>query len=483
VTSLLPNEWVLTVGSPVKFLVNVKIVGKDIKSLKEGKLKFVVNGEKKDLREFDGSKDSYTFEFDYLFAYKGEYLVEVEAEGDAHLIDNSRLYLCNIPEDHQVLIIDETATSPMEQSRKLQLAIAPPNAPGQPKYSRFSTKVINPNNINYENLSNFSAIFVSGFSGMTEVISKKLENYVLDGGAVCFFVGPNISSYEYNNFLYKDGKGLLPRKLGGKKATPNAGGAFPIFKGSDHPANAELATLYKEEKTEGNKDANFNEFYEFAGDENKTDSVLKLSNGAQAILEKTLGKGRCILVNSSIGLEWTTMPFTTEYPVMMQELLRFIIGNPDKAVNLNSGDTMIQSVYVTNQHLLLKYPNGKKVRLTPTEGEDKNSLKVRFDRTNQQGVYTFDVMDGVVKRNRFVVNADALEGDLERYSESDIKGMLGNSGWGWIPSTISLEDFVGKLNSVTEMAMPILWLIALVILVESILAAKFGSRRRGATQK
>lgn len=482
VSSLLPNEWVLTAGSSVKFIANVKIVGTDIKSLKKGTLAFIINGEKKDLKEFDGSKDSYSFEFDFTFAYKGEYLIEVLAEGDEHAIDNQRLYLCNIPEDHQVLILDETATSPMEQSRKLQLAIAPPNQPGQPKYSRFSTKVVNPTNINYENLSNYSAVFVAGFSGMNEVISKKLENYVRDGGAVAFFVGPNISSYEYNTFLYKEGKGLLPRKLDKKKSS-GGGDSFAIFKGNDHLANTELSTLYKESKTEGNKDVNFIEFYEFTGDENATDSVLKLSNGGQAILEKTLGKGRCILVNTTIGLEWTTMPFTVEYPVMMQELLRFIIGNPDKSVNLITGDALVQNVYVSNQHLLLKTPNGKKARLTPTENEDKSGLKVRFDRTNQQGLYAFDVMDGVLKRTKFIVNADAAEGDLERLQESDVKGIFGGSDWRMIPPSISLEDFVSKLNSVTEMAMPILWMIAAVILIESFLAAKFGRRRRGAPQK
>ncbi len=482
VTSLLPNEWVLTVGSPVKFVANVKLIGTDVKSLKNGSISFIVNGEKKDLREFDGSKENYTFEFDYLFAYKGEYLVEVLAEGDEHAIDNQRLYLCNIPEDHQVLIMDETATAPLELSRKLQLAIAPPNQPGQPKYSRFSTKVVNPNNLNYESLSNYSAIFVAGFSGMNEPISKKLENYVRDGGAVCFFVGPNISSYEYNNFLYKEGAGMLPRKLGAKKAS-TAGDGFPVFKGNDHPANAELANQYKEIKEEGNKDFSFNEFFEFAGDDNATDSVLKLKNGGQAILEKTLGKGRCIIVNSSIGLEWSTMPFTTEYPIMMQELLRFIIGNPDKSVNLVTGDTLIQNVYVSSQHLLLKTPNGKKVRLTPKEGEEKNTMKVSFDRTNQQGLYTFDVMDGVVKRPRFVVNADAAEGNLQRIFESDLKDTMGGSGFRFIPSNISLEDFVSKLNSVTELAIPILWAIAAAILMESFLAAKFGRRRRGAPQK
>mgnify|MGYP006052754237 FL=1 len=317
---------------------------------------------------------------------------------------------------------------------------------------------------------------------MNEEVSKKLENYVRDGGAVCFFVGPNISSYEYNNFLYKEGKGLLPRKLDKKKSAAG-GDSFPDFKGNVHPAIAELTPQYKDSKTVGNKDVNFNEFYDFSGDENATDSILKLSNGGQAILEKTLGKGRCILVNSTIGLEWTTMPFTTEYPVMMQELLRFIIGNPDKAVNLITGDSFIQNVYVSNQHLLLKTPNGKKVRLTPAEGEDKNSLKVRFDRTNQQGLYTFDVMDGVLKRPRFIVNADADEGDLERYSDANIKSTFGGGNYRLIPPNISLEDFVSKLNSVTEMAMPILWAIAAAILAESFLAAKFGRRRRGATQK
>ena len=73
---------------------------------------------------------------------------------------------------------------------------------------------------------------------------------------------------------------------------------------------------------------------------------------------------------------------------------------------------------------------------------------------------------------------------LKRLKESDVKGVMGGHDyWKWIPPETSLEDFVSKLNSVTEMAMPILWMIAIVLLVESYLAAKFGRRRRGAPVK
>ncbi len=471
VESLSPTEWVLTAGNPVKFLVNIKTVGK-APSGKKGNVSFLVNDEKKDFREFDLDKEQYSFSFDYQFGGAGEYLIQILAEGDEHAIDNERFFLCNIPEDHNILILDDSAEfeNQVNISYFLQLAISPPDTPGTPKNSRFKPKTVNPAKIVYENLSKFSAIMIRSTTNLSEPMAKKIENYVSDGGAVCFFAGKEINAFEYNRFFYKDGSGLLPRKLGPKKSDNPA--PYPMLSEGMHPALAELVSR------KDIKDAGFTEYLTFEG-EGLNDVVMKLSNGVPAILEKTYGKGKSLFINTSIEPSWSFLSLTAEYPILIQEILRYIIGSPDAVVNLSTGETHSQSVYVSNQKLLLRYPNGMRASLTPQEGEDKSSLRVRFDRTNQQGVYRFDVPDGVLARNRFIVNADAEEGDLSRYSQSDLQGSLGGTSWKWIKTSESLEDFVSKLNSVTELTDGVLWLLVLSILMESFLAAKFGKRRGG----
>ncbi|PCJ61833.1 MAG: hypothetical protein COA79_05935 [Planctomycetota bacterium] len=476
VESIQPSEYVLTVGQKVTFIVNVKIVGKAPKDMK-GQISFLVNKEKKLLREFDGSKDNWAFSFDYSFPSKGEFLVEVIAEGDDHAVDNQRMFLCNVPEDHQVLILDQNAgldektISPATSF--LKIAIKPNQTPGVEKNSRFKAKVIHPDRLSYENIANYSAIIVRGMSGITEGLGKKLEKYVKDGGGICFFTGPETNVYEYNKFFYKGGEGMLPRKLDKKKADPSADAPYPLFGESKHAAFSELS------ERKGTKDAAFVERFDFDKTEGAADVVLSLSDGTPAILEKKYGKGRSILINTSVGTNWSNISLVTEYPIMIQELLRYIVGQPDQASNLVTGEILKQDVYVSNQQLLLRYPDGKKVRLNPSEGEEKGSLIVRFDRTNQQGLYKFDVLEGVLKKSRFIVNTNADEGDLSRMSEGDVKDALSGSSYRWIPPDISLEEFVSKLNSVTELAAFFLWLLIIFIVAESFLAAKYGRRRGG----
>jgi hypothetical protein len=210
-------------------------------------------------------------------------------------------------------------------------------------------------------------------------------------------------------------------------------------------------------------------------------TVAVLSDGAPAILEKTVGRGRVLLANTTAGVEWTFLPATVEFPIMVQELLRYAIGNPDAAVNLNVGDRFEAPVFVSTQHLLLRCPDGRKERLTPRKRDERASMwTVEFSGTRQQGVYEFmDVSPEVLPRRRFVVNQKPEEGDLSRLSRGDFEQAFGSGGWRWIGQETPVEEFVAKLHSVTELAPAVLGILIAVLAIESYLAARFGRRRGG----
>jgi hypothetical protein len=62
-------------------------------------------------------------------------------------------------------------------------------------------------------LMKYPTIFVANLRELTTKQLANLENYVREGGGVCFFMGPLVNAEYYKKSLYKDGQGLLPVPL------------------------------------------------------------------------------------------------------------------------------------------------------------------------------------------------------------------------------------------------------------------------------
>ncbi len=479
-TDLRPDEWLMSTGMPVTFRATVEAWNPPQDA--HATVTFLVSGVKKDVREVHPGDQSVTVTFEHRFSQPGEYLVEAVLEGDEHRVDNRRTYLCTVPESVPVLVLDETAVGasraadePVGETAYLARALAPPTHPGMERVSRFSVKVIQPAQIDYENVEKYAAVVLSDLSALSEPLAAKLEGYVADGGAVWLFLGPRVNLYQYNKFLLKDGKGLLPCRLvsagGEAKAGPGKAPAQLRFGDSLHPALAQLAGA-------GNSDAPVLQWMKL---EPQTDArtVLRLSTGAPAMIERDFGRGKVLLCNFTAGVGWTYLPATPAFPILVQELMRHLAGNVDAGVNLNVGDRFQQPTFISTQHLLLRHPDGHKERLTPHQRPDrKDSWVVSFDGTRQQGVYEFvDAPPEVVPRVRFVVNQPAAEGDLSRFRPDGFAETFTQGRWSWISADTPLEESVSRRLAVTELAPEVLGGLVFLLALESLAAMRFGRRR------
>lgn len=485
---LRPVEYAMSAKMPVRFTALVETRGKPPTEGKNSKITvmFLVNDEKKKAEERPASKQPQQFDFDFTFPGPGEYVVEAVVERDEHRIDNRRYYICKVPEAIGVLILDEsfdpTADQATAESVFLARAIAPPHAPGVDKVSRFATRTIHPAAINYENLNTYAAVVLCDSAFLNDKVASKLERYVETGGALWIFMGERVTPFNYNKHLYKDGKGLLPRRLTSSATGTGSDGkpCCPRFARSNHPALSMVresgvgpddAPVFKYMALGKKTDADAN-----------TDVVLEMSNGEPLMIEKSFGRGRVLFTATTAGVKWTFLAARPEFPIMAQELLRYVVGNPDRSVNLDVGEPFVQPVYVSREHLLLRYPDGERVRVEPKERPGiKEAWQIRFDQTAQQGLYKIDASEEVLARRRFTVNQGPQEADLERLSRGDFREVFDVAGMQWIGPETPLADLVAKLHAVTEVAPHLLWSLIAVLVLESFLAARFGRRRGGAT--
>ncbi|MDD4888428.1 MAG: BatA and WFA domain-containing protein [Phycisphaerae bacterium] len=503
---LQPDTTVITASMPVTFSVTLDAIGK-VPADKPALVRFSVDGVNMATQQITLTGEQ-TIQFKHLFPVAGEYLVEVSVSGDDFSADNERLYLCSVPDSYRVLILDDRAGTDQADSRFLAKAIAPAIRAGMPRVSHFSANVVPPGQVAYENVDSYAAIVLTATGQLTEPVIRKIERRVRDGGGLLIFCGPNVNVYDYNRLMFNTVPRLsmLPCKLIGPAGgadmdpapSPTAPGTqpdqpIPQFNLSQHPALTHLYGIASD------KDAGVSQCMAIEKPLAGSNVMLKLSTGVPLMVEKPLGDGKVILCTTTAGDEWSYLPAVQEYSVMIQEILTYLVGNPDRGVNLEVNDPFVQPVYVSSQKIAFRCPDDSTVevepyvvgRLTTTQpastrpdsgdaADPANAVeyRVRFDQTALRGKYeVVERIQEVVPRRRFVVNQGSTEADLSRLNESEFKQAYSLSNMRWVDRDQAVEDLAADLHTVIELAVAFFVGLLALLAGESYLAWRFGRRR------
>jgi hypothetical protein len=449
--------------------------------------------------------------FRHMFVEPGEHLLRVELEGDGLAIDNQRFYLATVPANVDVLVIDPrhdpaAGADPLtSNSGHLRNAIAPRTPPGFDRLSPFAVTVSRPEDVLQRNLDSYALVIMAnvGLGDRGEAFVSRLEQYVSDGGRLLIFSGDAVTPYEYNTRLLKAGKGLLPCELQPaiglrpeevlKQAAAQQAALIPVAlvdgdKGKreslfgltfasagvePHPAVGNVRQGTREPAP-----PSISRYMPLKLRDKGTEfgrPVAFLSNNQPVIAERTFGQGKVVLVGTSADSSWNYLVYTSEYLVLMQELLRWLSGDPDRAVNLQIGQPFQQPVLLSSQYLLLRRPDYAKVRVAPVA--QGNLWRIDYEQTDRQGIYEVDTTAEVMPRRRFVVNLAATEGDLTRVELDGFKQQLKQASVEYWPPDKAVRRAVESRYSVKEYTGLFLWGLIALLAVETLLATRFGRRR------
>lgn len=472
-TELAPEEPLIVTGQAVRFRATIEAKGLPPAGTQpHARVSFLINGQAAGagIQDVPLKTGKATVTFEHRFGEPGEFLVSAEVEGDTHRLDNQRFYLATVSDSVKVLILDDTAAGGQisDEATELSAAIAPQDNPGLERNSIFSAKVVHPADIIRENLADYAAVVALGMDVVPDDVVTKLEPYVRDGGAAMFFLGGRTNTYEYGQKLFKDGKGLLAARPAKSEALAKDAAALKIRNSPElHPA---LAMPDSAGELPGAEITRYMEVEQASA----APSAL-FSNDKPAMYEKPYGKGRSVTFCMAAGGDECGLWKSYAYPIILGRLAKHLAGDPDRAVNMEIGQTFRQDVMVSAQHLLLRKPDGTKVRLTP-QASGPEQLEVSFDRTDQMGKYEIDAQAGMLRRGKFVVNLSANEGDLDRLSEADFEPAL-SSKCQWVSAASPIETAVAGTHSMRELAGPLLVVLTVLLAVETFLAVRFGKRR------
>ena len=245
----------------------------------------------------------------------------------------------------------------------------------------------------------------------------------------------------------------------------------------EHTAMAQLADTERLDLDE----VQITRFHQFvAGVRREEVSVLmETGTGAPLAVEKYVGRGRIILQALPLGLEWSNIPLTRAYVVMVHDWLAYLTQPAATQFNLSPGGpiTMVSTTKVADAEARLTTPDGRTIGLLPFESDAATSY--RYAQTQGPGPYSLKFIHGAktIAQFPYWVRRDPRESDLARLADEERAWLAKEGGIRFsneVDMTVTQEAQVPKQKSLWGLLLT----IVLMCLIVELLLSNLSARRR-----
>ncbi len=359
----------------------------------------------------------------------GAHDAEVEIDHDLFTLDDRRRARVEVSRGLRVLIVDGDPRTVRTEDEAFFLEAALRAGGGG-----FSITSALPDEVAPASLTDYGAVFLANVARPSPELAQALVRYVENGGGVFISVGDRVDADAWNSRL----AAILPQPLGLKRTASASGDpTAPPAEGEtvDTRPAERLAPLDRRHpllasfpaKSDGLASARFSEFMLLAPvpDAPGRSVVLRFESGAPALVASEVGRGRVLLLTTTVDREWTDLPIRPGFLPLVQESARYLAGAPgsESVASLTVGQRREIGLGGDDRRVEVVGPNGQSTWLTPeprpSEGRSPEAharRAVAFDRTDEPGLYRVRASraDGTVEERpeeRFVVDLDPGESD------------------------------------------------------------------------
>ncbi len=369
-----------------------------------------------------------TAAFAHTYSRTGDFWGEVRLDADELDGDNARFFAARVHEKLPVLIVDGDPSDVPYRSETfyLELALRAP-AVGGKTVSPVETKVIGPDALLEQRLSDYAAVLMANVPRLDELRAERLRDYVSGGGGLVVFLGDRVDAASYNTTLAAGDELLLPGTIGSVRTTTETDGAFrirgvdeqhPIFR-SVLPAGG-LAAVRVERQMQ----------VEPAEGEGVGVSVE--TEAGPLLLERHSGAGTVLLCATSADLDWCNLPARPFFLPVLHQLV-YYVGRPAAAhQSLTVGQPCVLDLPAgtEQQQVTFEGPLGSEDETEPVtvaaQPGRTGGRRVVFSGTQQPGVYRASYSaDGSRTEALFAVNVDPGESSSERLEPEEAARLLG----------------------------------------------------------
>ena len=315
-----------------------------------------------------------------------------------------------------------------------------------------------------------------------EAARQRLETYVRRGGALLLTVGDKTLPDVWNRELWIDGDGLLPAPLDAADVRDEpwlqldlGENRHPILRDLTDPGNSAFF-----------QSPFFNGFMKLGDVDPARGSSVVMTytdlNTRPALVERRFGRGRTLLLTTTIDDLWGKLPGSYVGVALLYETVFVVTSHGNSESNLSAFQPFVRTFPSSFGGFEIQYPDGTPARPQVETPPDAPSF-VSFTGTDRLGVYRtemeFRAPDVLTPApppdlSLFTVNMSQLESDLQRVELEEIKARY--SDLLIVADDVSLTP-AAAIAGQTELHVNLLLAALLCLLAEVAVARWIGQRR------
>ena len=422
---------------------------------------------------------AYDTDFPMVFSTPGTHLIEVKVSGTRNDLlgsDNTRYLSVEVRRTTPVLLVDGHPGSNRFRGEAGFLATALAPSVGRSTVAPLDPRVITEPELLGEPLLGYAMIALCNVERLSQLGWDRLQQFVARGGGLLVFLGDRVSVENYNRYGFADGQGLLPNGLAGIHTEVDTKESLLSFKLTD-PAHSVVADFVDQTQS-GLFSARVHQYYELTPVINQSDTVLRFTNDAPALVASSYGRGRVLLMTTSANLNWTNLPTRGDYVSLMLNATAFVLPTCGQHRNMLVGEFVREPIQPEQRDLPLRLTWADGPLITPSLVPEEDRLVVVYGPIEEATPLTLSIgSESFV----FVANTDPAESDLTSVDKQTFLSGVDRPVH-WIEGADDLAS-VQTTGGSTELGSATLLAVLVLLFVEMWLSLWFGSYRAAASGK
>lgn len=421
---------------------------------------------------------SFPVRFDRI----GDHSLELRLEDDDLSPDNTRRLALSVRESVKVLLVDgDYRPEPFEAETDYLAQALAPSEGSDATPSTIRTEVITSAQLDGRNLSDFDVVVLCNVPEVNAAEASQLEAFLAQAGGLIVFGGDQLIADRYNELLFSDGRGMLPASygvvMGGDPAVDQAGAAFDPLE-FRHPLVAPYAGT-PDLVLAGLTGVRTWKRHELILPELSPSTVaLGFDDGRPAIVQGRRHRGLVLQVATSADADWTSWPLHPSYPPLIEAMALLAASSRQGERTVTAGQPLIAPLPRTalGSSVGVEMPDGE---LLPSVLRSEGDVAVfEFGETSAAGAYLARLGPPAATGLSFAVNAEPTESDPARLDESSLRQFFPEWDFALVDAEAARRDGdPGRAGRSGQIHRPILLAVLGLLLLETFVAWKLGSRR------
>ncbi len=411
--------------------------------------------------------------FSHRFESPGEHVIEARLDEDPIRVDNHRWLSVPVRQQINVLCIRGKPGA----ARHVALALNP--ATGE--QARVHVDIESESAILESRLEQYACVFLCNVGRIGKDEADVLHEFVSAGGGLVVSLGDQVQPESYNTrFGGRPGGSLLPARLD-ELATTAQSHLDPLD--YEHP----IVAPFRGFDRSGLLTTPVWRYYRLVPVAALSPNVaLGFDGGEPAIVESTVGRGRCVLIATALSnasydkttnppTPWTAISTWPSFPPLVQEILEFAIRGIAEVRNVQVGEPIGDRVpqEAVNAQLIVSGPHsigGAGGRVNVLDAGEYSDWA--FDQTWWSGAYEAKFAAPASVTQFFAANVDTSESSLDRFDSELLPSQIQRTLEGQ-----TAETAVIPATGQSKYFRLFLGMVLMLLIVETIYAWYIGGAR------